>query len=144
MVHLVWIRTKHKNVHLELKSNAKPIYMRPCCVTHTHLSMFKKALDHLLQPGVLVVQKESEWLSPTSIIPKNNRSGSWISFPRHLDTRIKCEQYLILIITNIPYNDVDTNSSPNWTLSCNTMHLILMQQVKIFTLLWILLVNTNH
>ena len=62
----------HTKVHLELDSNAKPVHARPYPVPCIHLSTFKNELDHLVALGMLIPQKESEWASPTFIIPKKD------------------------------------------------------------------------
>ena len=60
----------HKKIHIDIDPNAKPVYSCPYPVLHIHLKTFKKELDHLVELGVLVPQNESEWASPTFIIPK--------------------------------------------------------------------------
>ncbi len=67
----------HTKVHLELDPNAKLVHTTPNRVPCIHLSTFKKELDHLVALGVLIPQKESEWASPTFIIPKKDREVPW-------------------------------------------------------------------
>ncbi len=62
----------HKKVHLELDPNTKPVHARLYPVPHIHLSAFKKELDHLVALCMFIPQKESEWASPTFIIPKKD------------------------------------------------------------------------
>jgi hypothetical protein len=88
-------------VHLELDPNAKPVHARPYPVPHIHLSTFKNKLDHLFALGMLIPQKESEWASPTFIIPKKDGRVRWISNLRQLNKWIKRKQYPSPIITDI-------------------------------------------
>ena len=62
----------HKKFHIEIEPDAKPVFSRPYSIPRIHLQVFKKELDHLVQIGVLVPQQESEWASPTFIIPKKD------------------------------------------------------------------------
>jgi hypothetical protein len=62
----------HKKVHIDIDPNAKPVHSRPCPVPQIHLKTFKKELDHLVRIGVLAAQQESEWASPSFIIPKKD------------------------------------------------------------------------
>ena len=62
----------HKTFHIEIDPDAKPVYSRPYPVPCIHLATFKKELDHLVELGVLKPQMESEWSSPTFIIPKKH------------------------------------------------------------------------
>jgi hypothetical protein len=64
------------------------------------LKTFKKKLDHLGRIGVLAAQQESEWASPSFIIPKKDGRVHWISL-RQLNKVIRCKQYPLLIITDI-------------------------------------------
>ena len=54
----------HKQVHIDIDPNAKPVHSRPYPVPQIHLKTFKKELDHLVEIGVLAAQQESEWASP--------------------------------------------------------------------------------
>ena len=66
-----------------------------------HLSTFKKELDHLVALGMLIPQKESEWASPTFIIPKKDGRICWISNLHQFNKWIKHKQYPLPIITDI-------------------------------------------
>ncbi len=65
------------------------------------MSTFKRELDHLVELGVLVPAQESEWASPTFIIPKKDGRVHWISDLRQLNKVIQQHQYPLQIITNI-------------------------------------------
>ncbi len=58
-------------------------------------------LYHLVRIGVLAAQQESEWASPSFIIPKKDNKERWISDLRQLNKVIRCKQYLLPIITDI-------------------------------------------
>jgi hypothetical protein len=62
----------HKKVHIDIDSNAKPVHSRPYPVPRIHLKTFKNKLNHLVRIGVLAAQQESEWASPSFIIPKKD------------------------------------------------------------------------
>ena len=62
----------HRKVHIELVPNAKPVHARPYPVPQIHMNTFKWELDHLVELGVLIPTQESEWASPTFIIPKKD------------------------------------------------------------------------
>ena len=91
----------HKKFHIEVDPTAKPVYSRPYAIPQIHLNTFKKELDHLVRIGVLVRQQESEWASPTFIIPKKDGRVRWISDLRQLNKVIKRKQYPLPIITDI-------------------------------------------
>jgi hypothetical protein len=65
------------------------------------LKTFKNELDHLVRLGVLTSQQESEWASPSFIIPKKDRRVFWISNLRQLNKVIRPKQFPLLIITDI-------------------------------------------
>ncbi len=62
----------HKKVHIDIDPNAKPVHSRPYPVPQIHLKTFKMELDHLVRIGVLASQQESEWVSPSFIIPQKD------------------------------------------------------------------------
>jgi hypothetical protein len=65
------------------------------------LKTFKKELDHLVRIGVLAAQQESEWASPSFIIPKKDGRVRWISNLCQLNKVIRRKQYSLLIIMDI-------------------------------------------
>jgi len=91
----------HKKFHIEIDPNAKPVYSRPYKVPHINLVTFKKELDHLVKLGVLLPQLESEWASPSFIIPKRDGRVRWISVLRQLNKVIKRKQYPLPIISDV-------------------------------------------
>ena len=60
--------------------------------TWNHLSTFKKELDHLVKLGVLVPQQQSEWASPTLIVPKKDGRVRWISDLHQLNKVVRRKQ----------------------------------------------------
>ncbi len=69
----------HKKVHIDIDPNDKPVHSRPYPVRQIHLKTFKKELNNLVRIGVLAAQQESEWASPSFIIPKKDGRVRWIS-----------------------------------------------------------------
>jgi hypothetical protein len=49
----------HKNVHINIDQNAKPVHSRPYPIPWIHLKTFKMDLNHLVRIGV-APQQESE------------------------------------------------------------------------------------
>ncbi len=92
----------HKRVHIDINPNAKPVHSRPYPVPRIHLKTFKKELDHLVRIGVLAAKQESEWVSPSFIIPKKDGRVCWISSDLcQLNKFIRRKQYPLPIITDI-------------------------------------------
>jgi hypothetical protein len=58
-------------------------------------------LNHLVRNSVPASQQESEWASPSFIIPKKDGRVCWISNLRQLNKVIRRKQYPLLIITDI-------------------------------------------
>ena len=75
----------HKQVHLELLSNAVPRHQRAYPVAHIHLEVFKTELQRLCDIGVLQKFGASKWTSPIFIIPKKDGSVRWVSDFRELN-----------------------------------------------------------
>ncbi len=90
----------HKKVHIDIDPNAKPVHSRPYPVPQIHLKTFKKKRDHLVRIGVLAAQQESEWASPSFIIPKKDGRVCWISNLRQFNKVIRCKQYPLPILTD--------------------------------------------
>ncbi len=65
------------------------------------MNTFKKELDHLVRIGVLAAQQESEWASPSFIIPKKDSRVHWISNLRQLNKVIRRKQHPLSITTDI-------------------------------------------
>jgi hypothetical protein len=90
-----------KKVHIDIDPNAKPVYSRPYLVPQIHLTTSKKEFDHLVRIGALTSQQESEWASPSFIIPKKDGRVCWISDLHQFNKVIRCKQYPLPIITDI-------------------------------------------
>ncbi len=91
----------HKKVHIDIDPNAKLVHSRPYPVPQIHLKTFKKGLNHLVRIGVLAAQQESEWASPSFIIPKKDGRVCWIGDLRQLNKVIRHKQYPLRIIRDI-------------------------------------------
>eukprot|EP00957_Ditylum_brightwellii_P143126 10905577-Ditylum_brightwellii.AAC.1 len=82
-------RYPHKKCHININPEAKSVYSRPYSIPHIYLSTFKGELEHLVKFGVLALQNESEWASPTFIISKKDGRIQWISDLRQLNIVVK-------------------------------------------------------
>ena len=80
-------------VELELKEGAEPHSQRHYPMPRIHRDVFKKDLDRLVKLGVLERTNESEWGSPTFIIPKKDGTVRFISDFRRLNQKIKRKPY---------------------------------------------------
>ena len=79
----------HRKVHIDLLPDAKPVHLRPYPVPRVHLKTFKTELDHLVELGVSAPTPESEWASPSFIVPKKDGGVRWISDLRQLNKVIQ-------------------------------------------------------
>ena len=82
-------------IHLRLKPGATPIHGRPFPIPRIHLETLKKEVAQLEEIGVLKRQPDSEWASPTFIIPKKNKTVWFISDFREVNKRIVRTPYPI-------------------------------------------------
>ena len=80
-------------VDFELKEGAEPHSQRHYPIPHVHKETFKKELRRLIKLGVLERVQESEWGSPTFIIPKKNNTVRFTSDFRRLNAKIKRKPY---------------------------------------------------
>ena len=80
-------------VELELKEGVEPHSQRHYPMPRIHRDVFKKDLDRLVKLGVLERTNESEWGSPTFIIPKKDGTVRFISDFRRLNQKIKRKPY---------------------------------------------------
>jgi hypothetical protein len=133
----------YKKVHINIDPNAKPVHSRPYPVPQIHLKTFKKKLNQLVRIGVLAAQQESEWVSPSFIIPKKDGRVHWISNLRQLNKVIRCKQYPLPIITDILRKHSGYKFLQNLRLVCNTIRLNLTKKVKISVQLLHHLANIN-
>ncbi len=132
----------HKKVRIGIDSNDKPVHSRPYSVPQINLKTFKKKLDHLVRIGVLASQQESEWASPSFIIPKKDRRVHWIGDLCQLNKVIRRKQYPLPIITEILRKHSGYKFFTKLEVS-NTIRLSLTKKVKISVPLLHHLVNTN-
>ena len=84
---------KTDDVDFEMKEGAKPHSQRYYPVPHLYKQTFKKELDRLEKLGVLEKVQQSEWGSPTFIIPKKDGRVRFISDFRRLNQMIKRKPY---------------------------------------------------
>ena len=80
---------KTEPVHFELKEGAKPFRGRPCPVPHIHKETLSKEVDRMVELGILKWEGESEWASPSFIIPKLNQTVRFISDFWELNKQLK-------------------------------------------------------
>ena len=79
---------KTKPVSFRLKPGATPYHGRAFPVPHIHLATLKKEVTRLVKIGVLVRQPDSEWASPTFIVPKKNQTVRFLSDFREVNKRL--------------------------------------------------------
>jgi hypothetical protein len=85
----------HKKICIDIDLNAKPVHSRPYPIPQIYLKTFKTELGHLVRIGVLASQQESEWASPSFIIPKKDGRVCWISNLRQLSKVIRRKQWCV-------------------------------------------------
>ena len=91
-------------VEFELKEGEVPHSQRHYPVPHLYKETFHKELLRLVEIGVLEPIQESEWGSPTFIIPKKDLKVRFISDFRRLNAKIKRKPYPLPRIGDILHN----------------------------------------
>ncbi|KAL7474331.1 hypothetical protein ACHAW6_000307 [Cyclotella cf. meneghiniana] len=71
------------------------------CTLCAPAKRFKTELDHLVVLRILAPTTESEWASPSFIVPKKDGCVHWISDLCKLNKVIRYKQYLLPIIIDI-------------------------------------------
>ena len=66
-------------MHIKLEEGAQMVYLQPYLVPMVHMATFKKDLDHLVENGVLLPLRDTEWGLPTFITPKKYGCVLWVS-----------------------------------------------------------------
>lgn len=84
---------KGEYVHFELRKDAKPFRGRPFQVPRIHRDTIKKEIKRLCEIGVLEPIEESEWGSPSFIIPKKQGTVRFLTDFRELNKRILRKPY---------------------------------------------------
>ncbi len=77
-----------ERVSLQLREGAKPYHCRPFPIPKKHMDITKKEIQRLCDLEVLQWQADSEWDSPTFIIPKKDNTVRVVSDFRELNKRI--------------------------------------------------------
>ena len=62
-----------ESVNFDLKPDAKPFHGQPFPVPHIYKETIKKEVLRLVEIGVLKPIQESEWASPSFIMPKKSK-----------------------------------------------------------------------
>jgi len=88
-------------VNLELKPDAQPVHSRPFPVPRVHEETLKKEVKRLCEIGVLKESSNSEWASPSFIIPKKNGTVRFIADLRKVNERIRRKPFPIPKISEI-------------------------------------------
>ena len=80
---------KTSPVTLELKEGTKPYHVRrPFPVPKVHKELLVREVTRLVNIGVLKRQSDSEWASPSFIIPKANKTVRTVSDFREVNKRL--------------------------------------------------------
>ena len=74
-------------VSLQLKEGAQPYHGRPFPIPKKHVETLNREIQRLCDLGVLKWQADSEWASPTFIIPKKDNTVRVVSDFREINKR---------------------------------------------------------
>ena len=73
----------------------------PYCVPHLHLETLKREVERLVLLGAIERQYDSEWASPTCIIPKPNKTVRFVTDFREANKRLVRKPFPLPKITTI-------------------------------------------
>jgi len=90
-----------KPLHFDLNEKAKSFHSKAYPVPHIHARTFKRELERLVEIGVLRKVNNSDFSSPTFIIPKKNGTVRLVSDFRKLNTMLKRRPYPIPHISHM-------------------------------------------
>eukprot|EP00804_Cyclotella_cryptica_P027321 CCRYP_019628-RA/>CCRYP_019628-RA protein AED:0.81 eAED:0.81 QI:0/0/0/0.5/0/0/2/0/195 len=90
-----------KPVSLQLKEGAQPYHGRPFPIPKKHIEITKREVQRLCDLGVLKWQDDSEWASPTFIIPKKDNTVRVVSDFREVNKRIVRKPFPIPKISTV-------------------------------------------
>lgn len=82
-----------EQIHFDLKPNAMPWRGHPFPVPRIHRETIKKEIKRLCDIGVLEPVEQSEWASPSFVIPKKDGSVRFLTDFRKLNERILRKPY---------------------------------------------------
>ena len=88
-------------VKLELKSDADPYHAKPFPIPRSLEETTRTEIDCLCSIGELEKSNDSEWGTPTFIIPKKNGTVRFISDFRELNKRLKRKPFPTPKITDL-------------------------------------------
>eukprot|EP00804_Cyclotella_cryptica_P019285 CCRYP_006161-RA/>CCRYP_006161-RA protein AED:0.46 eAED:0.96 QI:0/0/0/1/0/0.5/2/0/353 len=90
-----------KPASLQLKEGAQPYHGRPFPIPKKHIEITKREVQRLCDLGVLKWQNDSEWASPTFIIPKKDNTVRVVSDFREVNKRIVRKLFSIPKISTV-------------------------------------------
>eukprot|EP00804_Cyclotella_cryptica_P020531 CCRYP_003381-RA/>CCRYP_003381-RA protein AED:0.33 eAED:0.44 QI:0/0/0/1/0/0/3/0/548 len=90
-----------KRVSLQLKEGTQPYHGRPFPIPKKHIEITKREVQRLCDLGVLKWQEDSEWASPTFIIPQKENTVRVVSDFREVNKRIVRKPFPIPKISTV-------------------------------------------
>ena len=90
-----------KKIHLTMEEGSVPFHAKAYPVPIVHHKIFYEELQRLVAVGVLERCGQSEWASPTFIIPKKDGRVRWVSDFRKVNKKLKRRIYPIPKIQDI-------------------------------------------
>ena len=86
---------------MEIKPGQKPYHGKAYSIPHAYEQTLKKEVERLIKIGVLEKCSDSEWASPTFIIPKKNGTVRFITDLRQVNKRIVRKPFPIPKISDV-------------------------------------------